>query len=469
MAAMKAKKFRGTPYRLWNPYTPMDKFMQFFGFGPTIQVEGDGLYVLNSRGRRYLNANSSTWNFALGYGREEIIQAASEQMRRMAFASLWGTTHPRAIELAAKLVEISGGHYAQAYLGSNGSEAVEMALKIARQYHRQSPDPADHGRFKIISLKNSYHGLGYGAVSTAGKPVYEHHYGPLVPGYLSIDPAYCYRCPYGQTAFPECELACAQALEDLILAEEPETVAAFILEPIMAEAGVITPPVEYYPAVGEICKRYGILLIADEVTTGFGRAGKLFVSQDWDPQPDLLCLGKIISGGYLPLSALLATGPVFERFLGPGREMLQGSTNSGHPVCAAVGLAAIDIIQRENLVENAAKMGARLKVGLQGLQRKHAVIGEVRGKGLMIALELVKDRQTKEKFSKDEEFYYIMDIVERGMLISLDGLRLFPLLSIHEEIVDWMVTVIDQSLGSNQLGRSLRLVKGFLASRLAPL
>ena len=463
---MKVKKFRGTPYRLWNPYTPMDKFMQFFGFGPTIQVEGDGLYVLNARGQRYLNANSSTWNFALGYGREEIVQAASEQMRQMAFASLWGTTHPRAIELASRLVEISGGHYGHAYLGSNGSEVVEMALKLARQYHRQSGEASDHGRYKIISLKNSYHGLGYGAVSTAGKPVYEHHYGPLMPGYLSIEPAYCYRCPFGKIAYPECGLSCAQALEDLILAEGPESVAAFILEPIMAEAGVITPPVEYYPAVGEICRRYGILLMADEVTTGFGRAGKLFVSQDWDPQPDLLCLGKIISGGYLPLSALLATDQVFERFLGPGREMLQGSTNSGHPVCAAVGLAAIDIILRENLVENAAKMGARLKVGLEVLKQKHAIIGDVRGKGLMVAIELVKDRETKEPFSKDEEFNIIMDIVERGMLISLDGLRLFPPLSINEEVVDRMIEIIDQSLGSNKLWRSLRLAKGFLVSRL---
>jgi len=466
---MKVKSFRGTPYRLWNPYTPMDKFMRFFGFGPLIQVEGDGLYVLNSHGKRYLNANSSTWNFALGFGREEIIQAASEQMQQMAFASLWGTTHPRAMELAARLVEISGGKYAHAYLGSNGSEVVEMALKLARQYHRQSVDASDHTRYKIISLRNSYHGLGYGAVSAAGKEVYEQHYGPLVPGYLCIEPPYCYRCPYGKTGYPECELACAQALEEAILAEEPQQVAGFILEPIMAEAGVITPPAAYYQAVAKICRRYGVLLIADEVTTGFGRAGKLFFSQDWDPQPDLLCLGKIMSGGYLPLSALLATEQVFERFLGDGREMLQGSTNSGHPVCAAVGLAAIDIILRENLVENSAKMGARLKAGLQALQDRHAVIGDVRGEGLMVAIELVKDRETKQRFSKDEEFYQILDIVERGMLISLDGLRFFPPLTIDAAHIDWMIEKIDQSLGSNKLGRGLRLAKGFLASRLSPL
>ncbi|MFH1475753.1 MAG: aspartate aminotransferase family protein [Chloroflexota bacterium] len=466
---MKVKRFRGTPYRLWNPYTPMDKFLQFLGFGATIQVQGDGLYVLNSKGRRYLNANSSTWNFALGYGREEIVQAASEQMRQLPFASLWGGSHPRAMELASRLVEISGGNYAHAYLGSNGSEVVEMALKIARQYHRQSADSSDHGRYKVISLRESYHGLGYGAVSAAAKPVYEQHYGPLMPGYVNIGPAYCYRCPYGKTAYPECGLACAQALEDLILAEGPETVAAFILEPILAEAGVITPPAEYFPAVGEICKRYGLLLIADEVTTGFGRAGRLFYSQDWNPQPDLLCLGKIISGGYLPLSALLATDRVFERFLGPDRQMLQGSTNSGHPVCAAVGLRAIDIILRENLVENAARMGARMKAGLEALMTKHAIIGDVRGEGLMAAVELVKDRQTKERFSKDAEFNILLDIMERGVLVSLDRLRLFPPLCITEELVDQMVEIIDQSLGSNKLWRGLRLAKGVLASRVTPM
>ncbi|MCJ7626122.1 MAG: aspartate aminotransferase family protein [Anaerolineaceae bacterium] len=464
---MKTKIFRGTPYHLWNPYTPMDKYLKFFGFGPMTIVRGEGNYVYNQNGKRYLNANSSTWNFALGYGREEIIKAVNDQMKELAFSSLWGHSHPRAIELAAKLVEITGGHFQHVMLGSNGSEAVEAALKLSRQFHRQSPNALDHGRYKIISLREGYHGVSFGAVTAAGKEVYSEKFGPLVPGFLQIDPPYCYRCPYGKTGYPECALVCADALEETIRAEGKETVAAFLMEPVMGEYGVIIPPEPYYTAVGDICKRNGVLLIADEVTTGFGRTGKLFASQDWDPQPDIICLGKIISGGYLPLAATLTTGAIFERFLGADKYFMHGSTNSGHPAACAAGLAAIDIILRENLPENAANMGEYFKTELETIKGKFEIVGDVRVKGLMVAVELVKDQQTKEPLNKDELFDYVMDVVERGVLISLDSLRFLPPLNITQEQAAQIVRAVGQALVSNKAGRMFRLAMGFIRSKIS--
>ena len=311
---MTTKKIGGTPYHVWNPYSEMNQTVAFLGFGPTILTRGEGPYVFNYRGKKYINGNSSVWNVGLGFGRDELVEAATRQMRELPFSSNWSQTHPRVIELAAKLVQISSGNFQHVYFGSNGSEAVETAIKMARQYHRQSPNSEDHNRFKIISLKNSYHGFTYSAISAAGKDEYERKYGPLLPGFIQIEPPYCYRCPFKKHSYPECRLECAHALETTILKEGEQTVTAFILEPIMGEYGIVTPPDEYYQVVGEICHRYGLLFIADEVTTGFGRTGKLFASIDWKPQPDIMCIGKIISGGYMPLSAVLTTNTLFERF-----------------------------------------------------------------------------------------------------------------------------------------------------------
>jgi adenosylmethionine-8-amino-7-oxononanoate aminotransferase len=466
---MGIKKLTGTPYHLWNAYTPMDIYMTLFGYGFTVITRGEGHYIYNLQGKKLINGNSSLWNFALGYGREEIIEAAERQMREMAFSPTWGQAHPRAIELAAKLVELTKGHYQHVYLGSNGSEAVETAIKMARQYHRQSRFKSDRGRYKIISLRKSYHGYAYGAVSASADEDIEKKFGPLVPGFLQIDPPYCYRCPFGKKGYPECGLACAEALEVTILREGPQTVAAFLFEPIMGEAGVIIPPEEYYLKVAEICRKYGALLIADEVTTGFGRAGKLFVSQDWELRPDILCLGKIIGGGYLPLSATLATKDIYRRFLGSNRHFKHGSTHSGHPVCAAVGLAAIDIIQSENLVENSARVGAYLKTGLQKIAENNPLVGEVRGSGLMAAVELVKNRETKQPFSAEETRFFLFDLVNRGLLISLDDYRMLPPLNYDKAIIDDMLAIIQQNLQPGilaDLERKSRLVKEVLAAKL---
>jgi adenosylmethionine-8-amino-7-oxononanoate aminotransferase len=464
-------EYHGIPYRLWNPFTVMEDMLPFLGFGPIVITRGEGPYVYNERGERFVNGFSSLWNVAIGHGREELVEAAARQMRELAFASCFRQSHPRAIELAAKLVQITGEMYGRVYLGTNGSEAVETALKMARQYHRQSPDSQDHGRYKVISLKGSYHGVSYGAVSTSGLASDSDKFGPLVPGFVQVDPPYCYRCPYGKDSYPGCGLECALALEKKIAEEGAGTVAAFILEPIMGAYGIIAPPEEYYGRVSEICRRYGVLFIVDEVTTGFGRTGKLFVSEDWDPQPDILCLAKAISSGYLPLAATLATEAIYERFEGPGNNFEHGSTASGHPVCAAVGLANIDIIIQEKLPENAATVGVYLKAGLEELMKKRTMIGDVRGRGLMIGLELVKNRDTKEPLNDKEMYDIILDLATLGLLVYYRGniLGLLPPLIIDEGIADEIVNALsrafDMGIQAN-VARKARLARAFVASKV---
>jgi adenosylmethionine-8-amino-7-oxononanoate aminotransferase len=468
---MGVKKYRGIPYHLWNPFTVMDEFLPILGFGPMVITRGEGPYVFNERGVRYINGLSSLWNVAIGHGREELVEAAAKQMRELAYASCFRQTHPRAIELAARLVQMTGERFEHVYLGSNGSEAVETAIKMARQYFNQSPHPKDRHRYKIISLRNSYHGVSYGAMSTSGLEIDAAKFGPLLPGFLQIEPPYCYRCPYEMPGYPTCGLACAEALEKTIQSEGAETVAAFIMEPIMGAYGIVDPPEEFYKRAGEICRRHGLLFIADEVATGFGRTGKFFASEDWDPQPDILCLGKSMTSGYLPLAATLATDAIFQRFNGKGNRFENGSTSSGHPVCAAVGLANIDIVLGEKLPENAARVGSYLKSRLKELAEKREWIGDIRGKGLMIGIELVKDREKKTPLKDEEIFEIYLDIATLGLIVYYrrNVLALLPPLIINEDIADQIVTILDKALDTGRaagIARKARLDKEFAISKL---
>jgi adenosylmethionine-8-amino-7-oxononanoate aminotransferase len=348
---------------------------------------------------------------------------------------------------------------------------VETALKISRQYFRQSLSKGDRSRYKIISLKHSYHGVSYGAMSTSGLEEEQEKFGPVLEGYIQIDPPYCYRCPFGKDGYPECGLACAKALQERIESEGAETVAAFILEPIMGAYGYIVPPEVYYSVVGSICRKYGTLFIMDEVTTGFGKTGTLFMSEDWDPQPDLMCLSKAISSGYLPLAATLATEEIFERFLGEGHSLEHGSTASGHPVCAAVGLANIDIIVNEKLSENAARVGQYLINKLQSLSDKKPNIGEVRGKGLLIGIELVKDKLTREPLASDVVQELGLDAASRGLLLYFRNniFGLVPPLIIDESIADEIVAILDKVIDLSMVAnikRKARLAKELTVTKL---
>jgi adenosylmethionine-8-amino-7-oxononanoate aminotransferase len=436
------------PYYVWNPFTPMESFEKILGFGPTIIVEGQGAIVKDLQGNEYINGMSSLWNTGIGHGRSEVAAAVAAQLEKLHYATLFTGAHLPAMELAEKLVTLMEHHFHRVFFTSNGSESVETALKMSRQFFRQSPNIDEKSRYKIISLNRAYHGVSYGALSASGLIEDQEKFTPLVPGFIKIEPPYCYRCPYN-SKYPDCHLLCAKALESKILEEIPSTVAAFIMEPILGVGGILVPPLPYYQEIAQICQKYGLLLIMDEVTTGFGRTGDLFAYMGCEVKPDILCLGKIISSGYLPLGATLATKRIFERFLGPRENKFNhGSTASGHPACCVAGLKNIEIIEREKLVDNSKKIGKYLMERVCDLQKKRPFIGDVRGKGLMVGIELVHDQVSKVPFSQDEILKIMLGCHSSGLLLyrTNNTLALFPPLIFDEKLVDRTVAILDEVL-----------------------
>ena len=355
----------------------------------TVITSGDGVRITDAEGKSYIDGIAGIWNVTVGYGRKEIADAVYEQMQILPYASSALVTAPAA-KLANRLAEILPGDLQHSFFGSSGSEAVETALKIARQYSRQKY-PGEN-RYKVIARYQGYHGFTLGALSATGQVGRRTKFEPLVPGFLHVNPPYCFCCPL-HLQYPQCGVACAGEIEEAIVREGPETVAAVIAEPIIGGGGVLVPPDEYLPQLREICDRYGVLLILDEVINGFGRTGKLFACEHWGVTPDMIALAKGATSGYLPLGACVVTGEVFETFLGSPEgdsEFAQVSTYGGHPVCCAAALKAIDILMEERLWENAASVGSYLMEKLSNLESPF--VGDVRGKGLMIALELVDER-----------------------------------------------------------------------------
>ncbi len=342
----------------------------------------------------------------VGHGREELAKVASEQMHKLAY--LPGTmSHEPAIRLAAKLVELLG-YPARVYYSNSGSEANEAAIKIARQYQAQVGDGP--GRYKIIARHRGYHGNTLGALSATGNWERRHGYEPLVPGFVFTDAPDPYRGVDN----------CAEKLEQTILREGADSVAAVIMEPIVAGGGLLFPPDDYLPAVREICTRYGVLLILDEVVTGFGRTGKMFAHQHWGVEPDILTLAKGFASGYMPLAATVAKREVFEAFEGTPeshRHFRHVNTFGGHPVATAVGLKNLEIVEREGLVERVAQTGDTLMAKLQRVAG-HRNVGDIRGMGLLIGIELVADKQTKEPAASSRVAAVIGGCAKRGVIIG---------------------------------------------------
>ncbi|MEE2657305.1 MAG: aminotransferase [Candidatus Latescibacterota bacterium] len=350
-------------------------------------AEGNGCTLRDSEGNSYIDAGGGLWNVNVGYGRREIAEAAFSQLLQLPYYPLSQINGP-AVELAHRLAELLPGGLTRTFFSNSGSEANETAFKIARQYGRQR-HPGEN-RHKIIARYQGYHGFTLGALSATGQLGRRIPYEPLAPGFLHVDPPYCYRCPL-KLEYPACGLACADEFEQVIQREGPETVAAIVVEPVIGGGGVIVPPDDYLPRVREICERYGVLLIADEVITGWGRTGKLMACEHWEVVPDIMVQAKGITSGYLPLGATTVTEEVFDAFdgePGEGKEFAQVCTYGGHPACCAAALANIDILVRERLWENAAAVGGYLLEQLQKLQAP--TLGDVRGLGLMIGLELIE-------------------------------------------------------------------------------
>src|SRR6266436_3461825 len=355
-----------------------------------VVVEGRGAMLHDAEGREYIDGLSGLWNVNVGHGRAELADAASAQMRRIAFASAYiGATNEPAVRLAEKIVGHAYANTAAAYFTTAGAESNESAFKFARYFWKIKDKPE---KTKIISRIHAYHGVTLAAMSATGMAAYHKMFGPLVPGFIQVSPPYAYRWAGNE----EPGIGAADAVEKAILAEGPDTVAAVIAEPVMGAGGVIVPPPSYFPRLREICDRHDVLLIADEVITGFGRTGRWFALGHWGIEPDLVSFAKGVTSGYLPLGGVIASKRVHDALLAApmDRRFMHAATYSGHPVCCAVGLRNVEIIENEGLVERAAVMGKRLLAGLEGL-RDLPVVGEVRGLGMMAGIELVTDRATK--------------------------------------------------------------------------
>lgn len=354
--------------------------------GPWVLERGEGAILFDADGREYLDALAGGLFAVLtGYGRKEIADAMAEQAVRLNYTNPYAATSEVAVELANKLASLTPGDLDVSYFCSSGSEAVEAAIKLAHHYHAANGESHRH---KVVSLRRAYHGSTVGALSATGWSPgfgeFRRSASPTVPaiGYVNAMPPYCRRCELG-LSFPECNLACATSVEQAILGSDPELVSCVILEPIMGTAGCIIPPQGYLAAVREICDRYGVLLIADEVVCGFGRTGEWFGVNHSGVTPDIMTVAKGLGGGYAPIAAAVASREVAARI----PVFFDVHTYGGHPVSAAAALTNLEIIEGEDLVANSAAIGEYMLDMLEGL-RRHPIVGDVRGRGLFMALEL---------------------------------------------------------------------------------
>jgi adenosylmethionine-8-amino-7-oxononanoate aminotransferase len=372
--------------------------------GMLVFDHGSGCYLTDIQGRSYLDGLSGgAFVTNIGHGRTEVAQAYAEQASRLAYAAPYNFVAQPTVELASKVAQIAPGDLNRVFFTSGGSEAVETALKIAKQYHFLN---GDLKRTKVISRHGSYHGSTYLAMSISGAShdFNSRMFEPLAPGCVQVPWHNCYRCEFGLSR-PQCQTLCARTIEQIVLHEGPETIAAIIAEPVPAAATIHVAPPDYLPMLRAIADKYGILLIIDEVINGFGRTGKLFACEHWGVVPDIMTVAKGITSGYAPMGAAIAGPKITSRFqAAQGREAGLNHVLSfgGHAAAAAAALKNIEILEREELVANSAAMGAYLLDGLEEL-KKHPLVGDVRGLGLLAAIELVKSKDTREPFKPAEQ------------------------------------------------------------------
>ncbi|MQF95210.1 MAG: aspartate aminotransferase family protein [SAR202 cluster bacterium] len=412
---------------------------------PTIYVSGKGVHVTDALGNTSIDGMSGLWLKNVGYGRTEIADAAYEQMLKLTYMPLGTTTEPT-IRLAQKISEIAPGDMTRSFFTSGGSEAVETALKLSRAYFKRVGEP---NRTKFISRKGSYHGATMGAMALGGSHLYPKiDYEPFMPGGLHVAQPLPYRCEFGGQTPEECADLCANAVEEMIKFHDPETIAAVIAEPISSPLGCVVPGDTYWPRLREICDRYGCLLIADEVITGFGRTGKMFATEHWGVVPDIMTVAKGITSGYIPMGGTITRGEISDAFIGSQKAAFKHViTFGGHPVAAAASLKNIEIMENEGMVENSARMGSSLLDGLKEMKEKYQMIGDVRGLGLFCGIEIVADRETKEYFPAEADLANRLSqgFAENGLLLrGGDRMNLAPPLCITSSEVDDVIRILDK-------------------------
>ncbi len=387
---------RAAKRNLWLHFTRMSAYRD--ADVPVI-VRGSGEYVYDQRGKRYLDGLAGLFVSQIGHGRAEVAQAGARQAAELAYFPLWSYAHPRAIELAERLADLAPGDLNRVFFTTSGSEAVESAWKLAKQYFAATGQP---GRYKVLSRAIAYHGTSMGALAITGLPDIKAPFEPLPPGGVRVPNTNFYRAPGfvadDWTAFGRWA---ADEIERAILREGPESVAAVFLEPVQNSGGCFPPPPGYFARVREICDRYGVLLVSDEVICAFGRLGHYFGSQRYGYQPDIITFAKGVTSGYAPLGGMLVSDRLIEPFTEGPRTFLHGVTFAGHPVSAAVALANLDVFEKEDLLGNVRANEGAFRATLERLTDL-PIVGEVRGDGYFYGIELVKDKATRLTFDDDE-------------------------------------------------------------------
>ena len=433
--------------QLWHP---MAHPAEMQANPPRIINSGEGVEIVDIQGKKVLDAVGGLWNVNLGYSCESVKKAIRDQLDELSYYSTFpGTTNSPLIELSYELAEwFKPDGLSRSFFTSGGSDSVETCLRLARQYHKVNGQPE---RTKFVALKKGYHGTHFGGASVNGNQNFRRNYEPLLPGVFHMPAPFTYRNPFNTTDGAEIAAAIGRLFEDEIAFQGADTIAALIVEPVLGAGGVIVPHETFLPLMREICDRHGILLIADEVITAFGRTGAWTGSRLWGVQPDMMSTAKAITNGYFPFGAVMISdevAQVFESNKGPLGSIGHGYTYSGHPVGAAAALATLKETKRLNVTDNAASRGEELLAGLRKLQDKHELIGDVRGKGLMCALELVSDRATKSGAAKNVVQKVQDATYEAGVLVRTSGTNVIisPPLIVTAENVRTMLAALDAGL-----------------------
>lgn len=426
------------------------------GAGPVIE-RASGIYYFDASGRRYIDALSGVGNVCIGQGVKEIIAAAACQMEKVSFAHPLQWQNEPQMRLAQTITSMTPAGLSKVFFCSGGSEATESAIKMVRQYNLERGRAS---KYKIIGRWHSYHGNTLGALSASGMVIRRKFFAPLLTDFSHIATSYCYHCPFGKS-YPDCGMSCAHELEAEILRQGPDNVAAFIAEPFVGAAGgAFGGPPEYFRIIREICDRYDILLIVDEVITGFGRTGRNFAIEHWGVIPDLICTGKGMSGGYTPLGSVIAKPEILE-VLQQGHGFEHGYTYGGNPLSCAVGNAVLEYIIRNRLVENVATLENHLFSKARELEDLD-IVGDVRGKGFMLGVELVADKISRKPFAPAESIstQIVTEARQRGLIVGRfggqidgvcgEGISLFPALICDADTLTKIIDILKESILSVQ-------------------
>ena len=426
---------------LWHPFTPHAVYADE---APLIVDRGKGHYLITTEGRRYLDGVGSLWCNLFGHRHPHIDRAIRKQLDRIAHSTLLGNSNSTAIQLARRMIDHAPKGLTRVFFSDNGSTTVEVALKMAVQYWQQVGRPEKR---RVVGLEHAYHGDTLGAVSVGGISLFHERFGPLLFDSPKVASPHCFRCSLEQT-FPSCQLACTASLEQLF-ARDADSIAALVVEPgFQGAAGILTQPDGWLRRVADLAKQYDVLLIADEVASGMGRTGHMFACQREQVTPDLLCVAKGLTAGYLPLAATIATETIFDAFVAPpelGHTFFHGHTFSGNALGAAAGLATLDLFERERILDRVQHSSEMLRAALQSI-RNHPAVGDVRQIGLAVGIELVADRSTKRQFPASERrgMRVCVRAQDRGVFLRPlgDVVVLMPPLTISEDEIRQLVDAV---------------------------